>query len=58
MALTDANDLPTAGLNSVVGTRRFWIGGGTERPNPLDKPLPLGLVKSIVKLRVKETKQS
>jgi uncharacterized protein YdhG (YjbR/CyaY superfamily) len=24
---------------------------------PLDKPLPLGLVKKIVKLRVKETKQ-
>jgi uncharacterized protein YdhG (YjbR/CyaY superfamily) len=25
---------------------------------PLDKPLPLGLIKKVVKLRVKETKQS
>jgi uncharacterized protein YdhG (YjbR/CyaY superfamily) len=25
---------------------------------PLDKPLPLGLVKRVVKLRVKETRQS
>jgi len=26
MALIDGNDLLTGGLDSVAGTRRFWIG--------------------------------
>jgi uncharacterized protein YdhG (YjbR/CyaY superfamily) len=47
---------------SFVGTHEKELAGYSTSKGairlPLDKPLPLGLVKRIVKLRIKETKQS
>lgn len=43
-----AHEKELAGYSTSKGTIRL----------PLDKPVPLGFVKRVVKLRVKETKQS
>jgi uncharacterized protein YdhG (YjbR/CyaY superfamily) len=47
-AFVAAHKKELSGYSTSKGTIRL----------PLDKPLPLGLVKRVVKLRVKETKQS
>jgi uncharacterized protein YdhG (YjbR/CyaY superfamily) len=45
----------------VAAHQKELVGYSTSKGAirlPLDRPLPLGLVKRVVKLRVKETKQS